>query len=312
MTATISTRSLERQWLQDLEDESIHIIREVAGQFERPVVLFSGGKDSIVMLHLAVKAFWPGKVPFAVMHVDTGHNFPEVIEYRDRHLGSLGITPVIASVQESIDSGRIREIAGSVAQSAADHDAARRDYLEQVRRRPRWRAPRRGEGPRQGAHLQRPRRLRPVGPAQPAPRALGPLQRPAPPGRARAGLPDLELDRARHLVLHRERGHRGAQHLLHARAAGLPAGRDGAGGDAVDPADRGRERSAPSGCATAPLATPPAPGRFARWPSMPSRLSSRPPPRRSPSAARPARTTEPAKPRWKTGSGKVIFNADCS
>jgi sulfate adenylyltransferase subunit 2 len=112
VTATISTRSLERQWLQDLEDESIHIIREVAGQFERPVVLFSGGKDSIVMLHLAVKAFWPGKVPFAVMHVDTGHNFPEVIEYRDRHLGSLGITPVIASVQESIDSGRIRETPG--------------------------------------------------------------------------------------------------------------------------------------------------------------------------------------------------------
>jgi sulfate adenylyltransferase subunit 2 len=112
VTATISTHSLERQWLQDLEDESIHIIREVAGQFERPVVLFSGGKDSIVMLHLAVKAFWPGKVPFAVMHVDTGHNFPEVIEYRDRHLGSLGITPVIASVQASIDSGRIREIPG--------------------------------------------------------------------------------------------------------------------------------------------------------------------------------------------------------
>jgi sulfate adenylyltransferase subunit 2 len=112
VTATIGSSTLDRQWLLDLEDESIHIIREVAGQFERPVLLFSGGKDSIVMLHLAVKAFWPGRVPFAVMHVDTGHNFPEVIEYRDRHLGALGVDLVVASVQESIDTGRVREIPG--------------------------------------------------------------------------------------------------------------------------------------------------------------------------------------------------------
>jgi sulfate adenylyltransferase subunit 2 len=112
VTAIIDTASLERQWLLALEDEAIHIIREVVGQFERPVLLFSGGKDSIVMLHLAAKAFWPGRVPFSVMHVDTGHNFPEVIEYRDRHLGRLGVNLVVASVQESIDSGRIREVAG--------------------------------------------------------------------------------------------------------------------------------------------------------------------------------------------------------
>jgi sulfate adenylyltransferase subunit 2 len=112
VTATIDTASLERQWLLALEDEAIHIIREVVGQFERPVLLFSGGKDSIVMLHLAAKAFWPGRVPFSVMHVDTGHNFPEVIEYRDRHLAQLGVNLVVASVQDSIDSGRIREIAG--------------------------------------------------------------------------------------------------------------------------------------------------------------------------------------------------------
>ena len=119
MTATVSRTEgetlnmhLERSWLTDLEDESIHIIREVAGQFERPVILFSGGKDSIVMLHLAAKAFWPGRVPFAVMHVDTGHNFPEVIEYRDRHLEGLGVKLVVASVQESIDSGRIQETPG--------------------------------------------------------------------------------------------------------------------------------------------------------------------------------------------------------
>jgi len=112
VTATMGSSTLDRQWLLDLEDESVHIIREVAGQFERPVLLFSGGKDSIVMLHLAVKAFWPGRVPFTVMHVDTGHNFPEVIEYRDRHLGALGVNLVVASVQDSIDTGRVREISG--------------------------------------------------------------------------------------------------------------------------------------------------------------------------------------------------------
>ena len=113
MTATLSSATrVGRGWLTDLEDEAIHIIREVAGQFERPVVLFSGGKDSIVMLHLAVKAFWPGRLPFAVMHVDTGHNFPEVIEYRDRHLAGLGIKLTVASVQDSIDSGRVHETPG--------------------------------------------------------------------------------------------------------------------------------------------------------------------------------------------------------
>ncbi|MDT4935554.1 MAG: sulfate adenylyltransferase subunit 2 [Pseudonocardiales bacterium] len=95
-----------------LEDEAIHIIREVSGQFERPVILFSGGKDSIVMLHLAVKAFWPARVPFAVMHVDTGHNFPEVIDFRDRHLGELGLKLTVASVQDSIDAGRVHETPG--------------------------------------------------------------------------------------------------------------------------------------------------------------------------------------------------------
>jgi sulfate adenylyltransferase subunit 2 len=112
MTATIDASTLDRQWLLDLEDESIHIIREVVGQFENPVLLFSGGKDSIVMLHLAAKAFWPGRVPFSVMHIDTGHNFPEVIEYRDRHLKALGVNLVVASVQESIDTGRVRELPG--------------------------------------------------------------------------------------------------------------------------------------------------------------------------------------------------------
>src|SRR5712671_4685653 len=92
--------------LAALEAESIHVIREVAAEFERPVLLFSGGKDSIVMLRLAEKAFWPAPIPFPVMHIDTGHNFPEVLEYRDQRVAELGLRLVVASVQESIDQGR--------------------------------------------------------------------------------------------------------------------------------------------------------------------------------------------------------------
>jgi sulfate adenylyltransferase subunit 2 len=93
--------------LQALEAEAIHVIREVAAEFERPVMLFSGGKDSAVMLHLAVKAFAPARLPFPVMHVDTGHNFPEVIEFRDRRVAELGARLVVASVQDAIDAGKV-------------------------------------------------------------------------------------------------------------------------------------------------------------------------------------------------------------
>ncbi|AIY01878.1 sulfate adenylyltransferase subunit 2 [Arthrobacter sp. PAMC 25486] len=92
-----------------LESEAIHIIREVVAEFERPALLFSGGKDSVVMLHLATKAFWPGKVPFPVLHVDTGHNFPEVIEFRDRTVERLGLRIEVGSVQAFIDSGELAE-----------------------------------------------------------------------------------------------------------------------------------------------------------------------------------------------------------
>ena len=98
--------------LKTLESQSIHIIREVAAEFERPVLLFSGGKDSVVMLRLAQKAFWPGRIPFPVMHVDTGHNFPEVIEFRDRAVDHYGATLVVASVQASIDAGRVSDEPG--------------------------------------------------------------------------------------------------------------------------------------------------------------------------------------------------------
>src|SRR3954466_4283033 len=98
--------------LRALEAESIHIIREVAAEFERPALLFSGGKDSVVMLHLAVKAFSPCKLPFPVMHVDTGENFPEVIDFRDRAVDALGARLIVASVQASIDAGRVVEETG--------------------------------------------------------------------------------------------------------------------------------------------------------------------------------------------------------
>src|SRR3954453_11810256 len=98
--------------LRTLEAEAIHAMREVAAEFERPVLLFSGGKDSIVLLRLAEKAFRPGPFPFPLMHVDTGHNFPEVIEFRDRRVAEMGKRLIVASVQESIDKGRVVEETG--------------------------------------------------------------------------------------------------------------------------------------------------------------------------------------------------------
>ncbi|MGY6021168.1 phosphoadenosine phosphosulfate reductase domain-containing protein, partial [Streptomyces spinosirectus] len=95
--------------LDALESEAVHIFREVAGEFERPVILFSGGKDSILMLHLALKAFAPAPVPFSLLHVDTGHNFPEVLEYRDRVVDQHGLRLHVASVQDYIDRGVLRE-----------------------------------------------------------------------------------------------------------------------------------------------------------------------------------------------------------
>jgi sulfate adenylyltransferase subunit 2 len=98
--------------LDSLEAESVHIMREVAAEFEHPVLLFSGGKDSIVMLALAERAFWPARIPFPVMHVDTGHNFAEVIDYRDRRVAEAGVQLIVASVQDSLDAGRVVEETG--------------------------------------------------------------------------------------------------------------------------------------------------------------------------------------------------------
>jgi sulfate adenylyltransferase subunit 2 len=117
MTSQTATSPAAGQYelshLRSLEAEAIHIIREVAAEFERPVLLFSGGKDSIVMLHLAVKAFRPGRLPFPVMHVDTGHNFDEVIATRDQLVAETGVRFLVAKVQDDIDAGRVVETIGS-------------------------------------------------------------------------------------------------------------------------------------------------------------------------------------------------------
>ena len=125
------TVTYELTHLQALEAEAIHIIREVAAEFERPVLLFSGGKDSIVMLRLAEKAFWPCPIPFPVMHVDTGHNFPEVLEFRDRRVAELGARLVVASVQESIDRGRVVEETGPRASRNRLQTTTLLDAIEQ-------------------------------------------------------------------------------------------------------------------------------------------------------------------------------------
>ena len=102
-------------YLDELESEAIFILREVWAQFENPVILFSGGKDSILVTHLAKKAFYPSKIPFPLMHVDTGHNFPETIQFRDDIIEELGVKLIVGSVQESIDEGRVAEEKGKSA-----------------------------------------------------------------------------------------------------------------------------------------------------------------------------------------------------
>ncbi len=114
-----------------LESEAIFIIREVAAEFERPCLLFSGGKDSILILNMAVKAFAPAPVPFPIMHVDTGHNFPEVIEFRDRMVEKYGLKLIVASVQEAIDSGKVVEQTGKGASRNRLQTTALLDAIEE-------------------------------------------------------------------------------------------------------------------------------------------------------------------------------------
>ncbi|THD67747.1 sulfate adenylyltransferase subunit CysD [Robertkochia marina] len=117
-------------YLEELESEAIYVFREVYAQFQNPVILFSGGKDSIVLTHLAKKAFWPAKIPFALMHVDTGHNFPETIAFRDRLIKDLGVQLIVGSVQESIDQGRVAEEKGKNATRNALQTTTLLDAIE--------------------------------------------------------------------------------------------------------------------------------------------------------------------------------------
>ena len=114
-------------YLDELESEAIYILREVWAQFQNPVILFSGGKDSILVTHLAKKAFYPSKVPFPLMHVDTGHNFPETIQFRDDLVEKLGVQLIVGSVQKSINDGRVAEEKGKNAtqERFTNHDIIR-------------------------------------------------------------------------------------------------------------------------------------------------------------------------------------------
>ena len=119
--------------LNELEAESLFVIREVAAQFEKPVLLFSGGKDSIVLSHLARKAFWPARIPFPLLHIDTGHNFPETLEYRDRWMDAIGAKLVVGSVQDSIDAGRAVEEKGFNASRNMLQTVTLLDALEEMK-----------------------------------------------------------------------------------------------------------------------------------------------------------------------------------
>lgn len=117
--------------LKQLESEAIFILRETAAQFEKPVLLFSGGKDSIVMAHLAKKAFWPAKLPFQLLHVDTGHNFPETMEFRDKYVAELGADLIVGSVQKAIDEGKVVEEKGARASRNGLQTVALLEALEE-------------------------------------------------------------------------------------------------------------------------------------------------------------------------------------
>ena len=190
--------------LKTLEAESIHIIREVAAEFERPVMLYSVGKDSSVMVRLAQKAFHPGKIPFPLLHVDTGHEVPRDVRVPRQLLQRDRGRPARLPLRGSHRSGH-RSLGpghGEVLRAPQDPGAAERAEGGRLRRRVRGRAAGRGEVARQGADLLVPRRVRPVGPQEPAARALEPLQRPHQQGREHPRLPALQLDGAGRLALH--------------------------------------------------------------------------------------------------------------
>ena len=258
-----------------LEAHAIHIFREVAAEFERPTLLFSGGKDSIVMLHVAKKAFWPAPVPFPVLHIDTGRNFDEVLEFRDRHTAALGVRVEVALVQDDIDAGRTVEDTApgatrnrlqtpTLLRAIAEgrHDAvfggARRDE-EKARAKERIFSFRDEFGQ--------------WDPKKQRPELWNLYNAAAQQGRAHPGLPALELDRARRVELHPRGGHRRAAHLLRAPASGVPARRHAHGGDRRTCVQPRMSPSSRPWSASGPSATPTAPAVSSPWP-RPSTSSS--------------------------------------
>ena len=194
--------SLRLDHLRALEAESIHIMREVVAEFERPVMLYSIGKDSSVLLRLAQKAFYPGPIPFPLLHVDTTYKFREMIEFRD-WLRDGDRRAADRPHQRGGDRRRHAAVPGrhaALLRPAQDQVAARRARGGQLRRGVRRRAARRGAIARQGAHLLAPRRQGPVGSEAPAARAVEPAERPHPTGREHPRVPAVELDRARRLA----------------------------------------------------------------------------------------------------------------
>jgi len=119
--------------INPLENEAIYILREVAAQFEKPVLLFSGGKDSITLVRLAQKAFYPAKIPFPLMHIDTGHNFPETIEFRDRLVEELGLELIVRNVQDSINEGKVKEEVGKYSSRNALQTTTLLDAIEEFK-----------------------------------------------------------------------------------------------------------------------------------------------------------------------------------
>ncbi len=258
------------------------------------------------MLHLAVKAFGPAPVPFPLLHVDTGHNFPEVLAFRDALVAAAtACGSTSPSVQDYIDDGRLRERPDGTRNPLQTVPLLDAIDDAPLRRRLRRRPPRRGEGARQGADLLAARRVRPVGPAPPAPRAVEPLQRPARARRARARVPALQLDRARRLAVHRAREHRAARRSTSPTSARCSAATACGWPRAPGAAPRDGEEVERGPCATARSATCRCTGAVESQARHRRRRHRRG--RRvagSPSAAPPAPTTGCRRPPWKTASAR--------
>jgi sulfate adenylyltransferase subunit 2 len=229
---------LSNAHLDALEEETIFILREVAAAFERPTLLFSGGKDSLVMLKCAEKAFGAGRIPYPLLMIDTGHNFPEVTDFRDFRAKELGAELIVRSVEDSMKRGTVR-LAHPGESRNVHQSVTLLEAIEEFRFDALIGGARRDE-----EKARAPRQLWPVATQVATPRVVEPVQHPLAPGRAFPCFPHLELDRARCVAIHLARTHRAALAVLqpHPRCDRTPwlAG----AGDPHDAAERRRDRAA--------------------------------------------------------------------